>query len=120
MARQIFKLSLEEKDFLNKIVCTSGIDQVIVKEVLQAILKMITIETYWENEELVIPYICSLKLSSFEKIKKEGVETEVELKAKPSKHLISEIKSINEGDITPTQNLTRQKIFKEIEDTLEL
>jgi len=119
MVKQIFKLSLEEKDFLDRIVSISGLDHVMVKEVLQSTLKMITIELYSGNNEIQIPYLCKLNLSSYEKLENTGVATIVETEAEPSQHLINEIRAINEGEITPTQQFTRQKIYKKIEEIVE-
>jgi len=119
MEKQFLKLSLEEKDFLDRIVSISCVDKAVVKEVLQAILKMISIELYADYNTVYIPYLCSLTISSYEKPNKKGVETIVELEAIPSENLIEEIKAINEGEITPTQEFTRQKIFNKLEEIIE-
>jgi hypothetical protein len=117
--RQFLKLSLEEKDFLDRIVSISCVDKTVVKEVLQAILKMITIELYADFNTIYIPYICSLNVTSYENLSSKGVETIVELEATPSKNLIEEVIAISEGEITPTQEYTRQKIYKSLEDKIE-
>lgn len=117
--KHFLKLSSEEKDFLDKIVSISYVDKSTVKEVLQAILKVITVELYADSDTIYIPYICSLKISSCDSITQKGLETIVKLEAIPSKNLIEEVKAVNDGEITPTQEYTRQKILKSLEDKIE-
>lgn len=117
--RQFLNLSTEEKNFLEKISSISCVDKSTIKDILQAILKTITIEHFVDSNEVYIPYICSFEIDCYEKITENGVKTIINLNAEPSKHLIKEIKSINEGELLPTQNYTRQKIFDEIEKIVE-
>ena len=86
---------LVSKDFLDKIVSISYVDKSTVKEVLQAILKVITVELYADSDTIYIPYICSLKISSCDSITQKGLETIVKLEAIPSKNLIEEVKAVH-------------------------
>lgn len=113
--KKLLHLSQEEKDFLKKIAAISCIDESIIKNVLQSLLKVITIHQYAEVKEVYIPYICSLNIRSHEKLCDKGVKTIVKLVAEPCKNLTEEIKAINNGDITLTQNHIRDKFYKNLQ-----
>lgn len=117
--KKLFQLSLEEKDFLKKIVAISCVDEITIKNVLQSILKTITIHQYADIKDIYIPYICKLQINSHEKFYENCIQTIVELKAEPSKNLIKEIKSINSGDITLTQKHIRSKFYKNLKDIIK-
>jgi hypothetical protein len=115
MPKKIFRLSLEEKDFLDRVSAVSGYDKTIVRDVFQSFLNIITLELYSGCNTINIPYVCSLEIDSYEKIQQNGVETIVELQAIPSSSLIDEIKAVNEGDITPTQQYIRKQMIEKLD-----
>ena len=114
------KLSLEEKEFLQRICAISKKDKQTVKDVLLSLLMVSTIEIYKETNTIIIPYICSLKVEHFDKMTPKGVKVEVVLEAIPSTALIEEITAVSEGEITPSEKYVKKQIFKIFLDLLVL
>ena len=95
--------SEQEKIAFNKIVALSSKDQGTVRDVLFAILTYATIEAFnQEDNEVIIPYLCSLKLKYMEYANEKGIESNIDIIAKPSIILLKEFVSIknNEEPIT--------------------
>lgn len=118
MNKQIFKLSLEEKDYIDRISGILGYDKNVVKDVFQTFLNLVTIELYSGSNTIYIPYVCSLEVDSHEKLGKAGVQTVVELQAQPMQSLIDEVKAVSEGDITPTRLYMRKQIMDELNEDI--
>jgi hypothetical protein len=108
------KTSVEENNFVEKISANCAVDSKVVREVLKGILKTFTIEFYGDNYEIYIPYICKIVISYYEKISDEGIKFNVDLDATPCDSLLRELKEINEGNITDTENYIRNQIFSEL------
>lgn len=112
-----------EKDALEKISVLSGKSPTIVKEVLQSVLIMCTLEIYKQEKknienifEIYLPYICKLVLSCTE----NGLEKKITLKTIPAKALIEEVTAIMDGDETPTIKFIKNQIKKNIDSLLEV
>lgn len=113
------KLSLEEESFLEMVAVNSALDKKVVKDVLKGFLKTLTINFYGGNKEFYIPYICKIITESFETSMEEGIKFQVKLKAEPCESLIKELKEINEGNITPTEEYLKSQIFSQFLSRVE-
>lgn len=114
------KLSIEEKYFLDKICAVSSKDKNTVKDVLKALLMCTTIEIYADSKEMVIPYMCKLKIDYMDNYKEDKHSVVVHLEATPCEGLINEIAAIQEGGITPTQEYIQKMILFDLKNKLEI
>ena len=91
--------SEQEKHAFSKIVALSSRDQSTVRDVLFAILTYATIEAFNQEEnEIIIPYLCSLNLKYTEQVNEKGIESNIEIKAKPSVMLLKEFVSVKNDE----------------------
>jgi hypothetical protein len=117
------RLSHQEKQFIEKISAISGKEYKIVQEVLKAFLIATTLEIYTQDSnecELIIPYLCRLKLKFYDKDTTSGMKVVTELEAEPLDGLCEEIKCISEGDISPVEKYIKNQIVKNIQNNLNL
>ena len=112
-------LSTEEKLMLDKIHVITEIPKVIIKKVFLGLLLAHTIEYYDENE-LIIPYICKLGVNVISKIQNKTVEGVVALNATPNEALTDEIIAICNGETTKSEKYNKDKILKKIQEILEI
>jgi hypothetical protein len=115
------RLSIEEKDALEKISALSLYDKKIVENVFISLLKVISLELFKDENIIHIPYIGALTISYEDKnIAGEGVDVVVSLQAEPSESLRQEVKQFSEGEILPTQDYMRLKISENIIERVDL
>lgn len=115
------KLSLEEKDALEKIAALSLYDKKIVENIFISLLKVISLEMFKDVNTIYIPYIGSITIDyKDEIISGEGIDVVVSLQAEPSESLKQEIKYFSEGEILPTQEYIRSKISKNLYDRVDM
>jgi hypothetical protein len=109
------RLSLEEKDALEKIAALSLYDKKIVENVFISLLKVISLELFKDENTIYIPYIGALTISYKDKIiSGEGIDVVVNLQVEASESLQQEVKQFSEGEILPTQDYMRLKISENI------
>lgn len=104
----------EEKLFLEKISAISRIDKATVIQVLQSLLMITNIEVFSNKNEIIIPYICKLKVDYQDRITSKGIITDVNLQAQPNRALINEISCIAEGEETPTKKYFKANLKKHL------
>lgn len=114
------RLSVEERLQIEKLSSILKKDKTIVRDVLISILMGMTLEIYNDNDEIIIPYICKLKLDAVDISTKKGMYTQVKLQAEPLPALIEEINAIRSGETTPTEEFIKRGIFKEFQSLLDL
>jgi hypothetical protein len=96
--------SAEELDFYEQICAISKKDKETVRDILRAILMVATANLYFDKDEIIIPYLCKLKIAYSDAIRvnkktsKCWSTTDISITAEPMTALIKEIVSINEGD----------------------
>ena len=93
------KLDLDEKLFVRKIVALARKDKETIRDVMLAFVKMATIELYRGSNEIIIPYICRLKVQTKQVQTYQGLINEICLEATPTRTLIAEYNAIFEGQI---------------------
>ena len=114
------RLSLEEKDFLEKISAISLYDKKIVNDVFISLLHVISLELFNEENIIYIPYIGSFNIDYYDKIEPgKGVDIQVSLQAEAADSLKDTIKQFSEGEISPTQDYMRLKISENIKERVE-
>lgn len=115
------KLTLEEKNFIERIVAISALDKKSVKTFFRSLLIASTIAVYSEEDEIVIPYLCKLKIKYNDYLDtKKGSTVKVNMYAEPCEELIAEIKAISEGEQPPSKKYIKKEIFEEIKNKLEI
>jgi len=114
------KLEVNEKSFLEKIIAISGIDKKVAQVFFKSLLTACTASIYADENEIIIPYLCKLKIVYKKVLTQDGVKLEVELKADPSEELIEEIKCIVENIDPPTKVYFKKEIDKELKRGLEI
>lgn len=113
------KISLEEKDFLEKVSTFSCVNIQTVKNIFKYLLKAITIELYGENTTIYIPYICKLEIKHYCKTNETGrKEVIVELESTVLDSLKDEIINVEKDDITPTEKDIKKGIINKISNIL--
>jgi hypothetical protein len=123
------KLSKEEQLFFDKIKALSRKDPKFLKDVFICMLKMVTLETY-SNEEndfvFYIPYLCGIKVNYCDKIKynadgtKKGQYTDIQMTVLPSESFISEIEALSNGETSPSEKYIKKQIVEKFADILDL
>ena len=114
------KLSLEEKDFLEKVSAISVYDKKIVNDVFISLLHVISLELFDEENIIYIPYIGNISINYYDKIEPgKGVDIQVDLQAEASDCLKNTIKQFSEGETSPTQEYMRLKITENIRERVE-
>lgn len=118
------KLTVNEKQAIEKICAISNKDKRTVREVLLALLKMSTLEMYMaineDKTKITIPYICDLDVSYSDAVSKKGGYVKINLEAIPNEGLSEEITAIANGDLTPTKDFIKKSIYKSFGDMLEI
>lgn len=114
------KLSLEEKEALQKIKAISRKDENVLVDVFISLIHCMTIAVYKEKNEIIIPYLCTLRLNFFDENTAKGTVTKIILEAEPSEFLKQEITAISEGEDTPSLKHIKKKIFGKFKQFLEL
>lgn len=114
------KFSLEEKEFIRKIKILAKVDEKTVHAVFSALLMVTSLAIFEEKNEIVIPFLCKLKLLFEDQHTSEGTTTKVTLEAKPLDFLIKEIQAISEGETSPSEQYIKKQIFTKFYDNLEL
>jgi hypothetical protein len=112
---KMLKLSMEEKDFLDKVVAFSGIEKTQVKEVFKALLRVTSLLLHGDNNEIYIPFICKLLIDHTDVLTDKGIKTHVKLTALPSECLRGEVTAICEGDILPTERYLKKQIIEKFQ-----
>ena len=89
----------QESNAFDKIVSLSSKDKNSVRDVMFAILTYATLESFNEEDnEIIIPYLCSLKINYDEVPNEKGIESSVTITAKPSAMLLKEFVAIKNGE----------------------
>jgi hypothetical protein len=114
------KLTLEEKEFLQKIKAISRKDESTLMDVFISLIHCMTIAVYKEQNEIIIPFLCKLKLEYFDEATSKGTVTKIVLNAEPSEFLKQEISAISEGEDTPSLKYIKKKIFGKFKQYLDL
>lgn len=97
-------LSDEERIAFDKIASISLKDKSTIKDVLFAILSYATIEGMKSNEsEIIIPYICKLKINYSEESTAQGLKSNLDLIAEPLPSLLKEYVCIKNEEKPPTK-----------------
>jgi len=103
--------SEQEKQAFSKIVALSSKDQGTVRDVLFAILTYATIDAFNQEEnEIIIPYLCSLKLKYIEQVNEKGIESNINITAEPSVILLREFVSIKNNEEHTTKKYYKRQI----------
>lgn len=114
------KLSIEEKDALEKIAAISLYDKKIVENVFISLLKVVSLELFKDVNTIYIPYIGAVTINySDEFIPEIGIDVKVNLQMEPSENLKLEVKQFSEGEILPTQEYIRLKISENLTERVE-
>lgn len=109
------KLDINEKVFLDKIVSICASDKKSVRDLFKSILASFTLSVLSGDNEVIIPYLCKLKLSYDQIETPEGIKLEVKLDAEPSNELVEEIRCILVKKDPPTKKF----FMKEIHDIIK-
>lgn len=120
----MLKLSTDEKLFLDRIKVFAKKEKKEVREVFLALLMASSLQMQDQDNtgdnEIVIPYICKLRFSHYEKTDKDGTKVYLQLEAIPSETLREEMDAIVHGEDTPVEKLTKKKILEIFKNTLGL
>lgn len=114
------KVSDKEKEFFEKLCAISEKDKKTVKDVLISLLVIMTKADYMGDNEIVIPFICSLRFDYNDVLTSKGMLTKVGLVAEPMQALINEFSAISEGETTPSEKYYKKRIFNSVKSTLEI
>lgn len=114
------KLTLEERNFIENITAISALDKKSVKLFFRSLLMASTMTIYADEEEIIIPYLCKLRISYKDNHTERGNKPIVNILAEPCDELISEIKAISEGDEPPSKKYLKKEISEELKDKLEI
>lgn len=116
------KITLEEKEAINKICAVAKKDKSVVSDLLYSLLLYITMELYKGNRSIIIPFICNLNIEEKDVLNsKEGVvEKKIELTALPLQGLIDEVVAISKDEITFSERYLQKKIFNWLCEKLEI
>ena len=91
--------SEQEKQAFSKIVALSSRDAGTVRDGLFGLLTYATLEAYNQEEnEIIIPYLCSFNLKYTEQVNEKGIESNIDIIAKPSVMLLKEFISIKNDE----------------------
>jgi len=88
----------EEKIAFKKICSISTKDKTTVRDVLFAILTYAGMEAFKEDNEIIIPYLCKLKLNYKEIINEKGIESIIDVEGEPSSLLLKEFACIKNDE----------------------
>ena len=114
------KLDLIEKLYIKKIAALSKKDKDAVRDVMLAFVKLCTIDLYAGKKEIIIPYVCKLKVNT-EYVEINGKKEEkVILEAEPARAFLEEFFAIREGRETPSERYLMRQIDKKLQDLLKL
>lgn len=97
------KVSDKEKPWFDKLQSLCKRDKKTIKDVLISILTMMTLEEYEGNDEVVIPYIGTIKFNYNDETTSKGRITKVTLEMEPSQTMINEFSAISDGEKTPSE-----------------
>lgn len=114
------KLTNQEKNFLEKIIAISALDKKVGKNFFRSQLVATTISLLSGENEIIIPYLCKLKIKYNQILTPEGIKLEVKLEAEPSEELVEEIKCILAEEDPPTKVYFKKEIAKELRNYLEI
>jgi len=114
------KLTLEEKNFIENIRAISALDKKSTKTFFRSLLIACTMAIYAGKDEIIIPYICKLKISYNDHHTPKGSKVKVHIEAEPCDELIEEIKAISEGEPPPSKKYIKKEISEEIKNKLEI
>jgi hypothetical protein len=114
------KLTLEEKNFLENIVAISALDRKTVKTLFRSLLIAVSMSVYADENEIIIPYLCKLKIDYNDYSTNKGTKVKVNIDAEPCIELIEEIKAISEGNHPPSKKYLKKEISEEIRNQLEI
>ncbi len=97
-------LSDEEKIAFEKIASLSLKDKTVIKDVLFSILSYASIEGMRsDSSEVIIPYLCKLKINYSESACEEGMKSNLQIEAEPLPSLYKEYVCIKNGENPPTK-----------------
>lgn len=120
MGKTYIKLDNQEKLILDKIHVITEIPKAVIKKVFLGLLFAHSIEFYDENE-LVVPYICKLDVDVFSNtVSNNIVEGGIKLNATPSNSLEDEIIAITNGETTKSEQYNKENIRKRVQEILEI
>ncbi len=114
------KLTLEEKNFIENIVAISALDKKSVKNFFRSLLMASTMAIYADENEIVIPYLCKIKIDYHDVTTSTGTKPKVTLTAEPCDELIEEITAISEGNQPPSKKYIKKEISEELKNQLEI
>ena len=114
------KLTLPEKNFIENITAISALDKKSVKTFFRSLLMACTMAVYSDENEIIIPYLCKLKINYTDNHTKRGNKPIVKITAEPCDELIAEIKAISEGGEPPSKKYLKQEIMEELKNKLEI
>jgi len=110
----------EEKSAFRKIVALSSKDQATVRDVLFGILTYATIESFnSEQNEIVIPYLCTLNIKYKEIPNEKGIESFVTIDATPSNMLLKEFLAVKNGEEPITKRYFKKQNRFQIKNFLK-
>ncbi len=113
------KLDLDEKLFVRKIAALARKDKDTIRDVMLAFVKMATIELYSGKEEIIIPYICKIKVSTKKVQTYSGLIDEVIFEAAPARTFVEEFNAIHQGRTTPSEKYLKRQIDRKFQDLLK-
>lgn len=90
--------SEKEKSNFDQIVALTSLTQSQVRDVLFAILTCASLNAHSQENEITIPYLCTLKFNYKETTNDKGIESSISIDAEPSTTLLKEYISIKNGE----------------------
>jgi len=114
------KLTLEERNFVEKITAISALSKRSVKTFFKSLLMACSASVYSDENEIIIPYLCKLKIKYNDYVTEKGTKVKVMLEAEPCDELIDEIKAISEGNQPPSKKFIKKEIAEELKNKLEI
>jgi hypothetical protein len=92
--------SFSEKEKLNfdQIVSLTSLNQSQVRDVLFAILTCASLNAHSQDNEITIPYLCTLKFNYEEITNDKGIESIISIDAEPSATLLKEYVAVKNGE----------------------
>lgn len=104
------QLSEQEKEAIKKITAISLKDYATIKDIFFSILSYISIDAHCNQEsEVIIPYICKLKIKYDESPVAKGFESKVYIEAEALPSLVKEYINIKNGEEPPSKKYFRKQ-----------
>jgi hypothetical protein len=90
--------SEKEKSNFDQIVALTSLTQTQVRDVLFAMLTCASLNAHSQENEITIPYLCTLKFNYEEVTSDKGIESSIKIEAEPSVTLLKEYVAIKNGE----------------------